>query len=42
MFWLRFFYDKHNEEGNVSELIAIGYRNFNKDTGFHLKDTPIE
>ena len=41
MFWLRLFYDKHDYEGNVVDAIDIRCSNFNKDTGLHLKDTPI-
>ena len=42
MFQLRLFYDKHDEEGNVTYAIAIRCINCNKDTGLYLKDTPIE
>ena len=39
MFQLRIFYDKHNEEDNVLEAIAIKCSNCNIDTGSYLKDT---
>ena len=42
MFWMRIFYDKHNEEDNSVEAIAIKCSNFNKDTGLHFKNTTIE
>ena len=42
MFQLRIFYDKHNEEDNFVEDIAIKCINCNKDTGFHLKHTTNE
>ena len=42
MFQLCLFYDKHYEEGNAADAIAIRFRNCNKETGLHLKDTPIE
>ena len=41
MFQLRLFYDKHNEEGNAEDEIYIRCSNCNKETGLHLKDTPI-
>ena len=37
MFQLRLFYDKHNEEENVVEAIAIRCRHCNKDTGLFIK-----
>ena len=37
MFKLRLFYDKHNEEGNVVDEIAIRCSNFNRETGLHFK-----
>ena len=42
MFQLHLFYDKHDEEGNIADAVAIRCNNFNKDTGLNLKDTPIE
>ena len=42
MFQLWLFYDRHNEEGNVANAIAIRCSNYNKDIGLHLKDIPIE
>ena len=42
MFQLSLFYDKRDEEGNDVYEIAIRCSNCNKETGLHLKDTPIE
>ena len=42
MFQLCLFYDMHDEEGKSSEAIYTRCINCNKDTGLHLKDTPIE
>ena len=42
MFQLRIFHDKHKEEDNLVEAIAIKCSNCNKDTGLYLKDITIE
>ena len=42
MFQLRLFYDKHKEEVNIVDVIAIRCINFNKDTGLHIKFSKIE
>ena len=42
MFQLNLFYDKHDEEGNVTDVISIRCSNCNKDTGLYLKNKPIE
>ena len=42
MFQLRLFDDKHNEEGNIADTIAIRCSNSNKETGLYLKDIKIE
>ena len=42
MFYLRIFYDKHNEEDNYVDTIAIKCINCTKDTGLHFKNTTIE
>ena len=42
MFQLRKIYDKHNEEENVVDAIAIKCSYCNKDTCLYLKDTTIE
>ena len=42
MFKLISFYDKHNEEGNVVDSIAIRCSKCNKETGLHIKNTKIE
>ena len=42
MFQLLLFYYKHYEEVNVYDAIVTRCSNYNKDTGFHLKDIPIK
>ena len=42
MIQLRLFYDEHDEEGNVTDEIAIRCSNCSKDTRLHLNDKYIE
>ena len=42
MFQLHLFYDKHNEEDNLVDAIAIICINCNKDTGLHIKTQQLK
>ena len=42
MFHMRLFYDKHNEEENVLDPIALKCSNCNRSTGLFLKDKTIQ
>ena len=42
MIQLRLFYDKHDEEGDVTGAIDIRCSHLNKEIGLHVKYTPTQ